>query len=373
MRKFITIIASVVLLLGSFLLAKYLIDNKQKPQASIGKIVKTVFTETVENTAIPILITTNGSLEAKNKIDIFSEVQGVLIQNKKEFKSGTYYKKGEILIQINSEEFYTNLQAEKSNLFNALTAIIPDIRLDFPDEAAKWEAYLANFDLNKPIDELPSINSDKEKFFISGRGIFNSYYNVKNLMVKLSKYTLRAPFDGVLTEALVNPGSLIRPGQKLGEFIDPTVYEISVSVKSEFHDLLEVGKTVELFNLEKTNSWIGKVIRINGKVDASTQTVNAFIEVKGDDLKEGQYLEVLLQAKEEPNAYEIPRNLLIDNSKLYIVKDSILSLVDVELIFEHKNSVVIKGLEQGSQLLSKPVPGAHNGMLVKIYSENLER
>lgn len=370
MRKYITIIAAIVLLIGSFFMAKFLIDNKNKPKATAEKIVKTVFTETVNNTSVPIIITANGSLEAKNKIELFSEVQGVLMQNPKEFRPGTYYKKGEVLIQINSEEFYANFQAQKSNLFNSLTAIMPDILLDFPEEAQKWQTYLANFDLNKSIEKLPEINSDKEKFFISGRGIFEAYYNVKNSEVKLNKYILRAPFNGILTEALVNPGSLVRPGQKLGEFIDPSVYEIGVNVKSEFRDLLQIGKKVTIHNLENTQSWEGKVTRINGKVDATTQTVKAFIEISGNNLKEGQYVEVLLQAKAVENAYEVPRNLLVENSKLYVVKDSVLDLIDINLIFEHKNSIVVKGLNQGDQLLSKPVPGAHQGMLVKIFSEN---
>ena len=168
---------------------------------------------------------------------------------------------------------------------------------------------------------------------------------------------------------MVNPGSLVRSGQKLGEFIAPTIYEIGVSVKSQFRDLLQVGKNVEVFNLEKTKSWAGKVVRINGKVDTATQTIKAFIEVKGKDLKEGQYLEVVLEAKSEENAFEVSRKLLIDNSKLYIVKDTVLDLIVVNVVFENKNSVVVKGLEEGTQLLSKLVPGAHAGMLVKIYNE----
>jgi len=32
--------------------------------------------------------------------------------------------------------------------------------------------------------------------------------------------------------------------------------------------------------------------------------------------------------------------------------------------------MVIKGLTNGSKLLSKPVPGAYNGMLVKVFNEN---
>ena len=247
---------------------------------------------------------------------------------------------------------------------------MPDIQLDYSSEYNKWKLYLEDFDIQKPIKALPKTNSDKEKFFISGRGIFSSYFTVKNLEVKFNKYTLKAPFSGILTEALVNPGTLIRSGQKLGEFIDPSVYEITVSVKSEFRNLLQIGKQVELTNLERKNSWVGKVVRINGKVDTSTQTIKAYIQVKGKELKDGQYLEVALQAKSEENAFEVSRNLLIDNSKLYVVKDSILDIVEINLVFENEKTVVVKGLTNGTQLLAKAVPGAYAGMLVKVFTEN---
>lgn len=370
MRKIILIILSFILVGGSIVLAKYLINNKKKPKPKTEKIVKTVYAETVNNSIIPLSITTNGNLVAKRKIDIYAEVQGVLENTPKEFKQGTSFYKGETILKINSDEFFANLQAQKSNLFNAITAIMPDIRLDYPNEYNKWQKYLQSFDINKTLQKLPITTSEKERFFISGRGIITSYYNVKNLDVKLNKYNLKAPFNGVITESLVNPGTLIRVGQKLGEFINPSVYEVGVSIKSEFRDLLKVGKQVELYNLEKTKTWIGKVIRINGKVDASTQTIKAFIQVSGKNLKEGQYLEVVLQAKAEENAFEVSRSLLIDNSKLYIIKDSILDLVDVNLIFENKNTIVVKGLANGTVLLSKSVPGSHVGMLVKVLTKN---
>lgn len=361
---------AVLLLVGAILLSKYLIDSKQKPKPKVEKIVKTVFTQTVINKLIPIVITANGNLVAKNKIELYSEVQGVLERTSKEFKAGTTYSKGETLVRINNDEFNANLQAQKSTLFNALTAIMPDIRMDFPENYEKWQNYLRNFDLNKPTQKLPETTSEKEKFFISGRGIYTTYYNVKNSEVKLSKYTLRAPFSGILTESLVNPGTLIRPGQKLGEFIDPSVYEMSVSVKSEFRDLLQVGKKVELYNLEKNKTWLGKVIRINGKVETSTQTIKAIIEVAGADLKEGQYLEVALSAKSEENSFEVSRNLLVSKTQLFVVKDSVLDIVTINTIFENQQTVVVKGLADGTQILAKPVPGAHVGMLVKVFKEN---
>ena len=369
MRKIISIVLGVLLLAGAVFLAKYLIDNKKKPKPTFDKIVKTVFVEEVENKEIPIIITTSGNLTAKHKIELYAEVQGVLKPSSKEFKAGTSYSKGESIIKINSDEFYANLQSQKSNFYNSLTSIMPDIRLDYPDEYQKWQAYLNSFDINKTTPELPTLNSDKEKFFISGRGINSAYYNVKNLEVKLGKYNLRAPYDGILTEALVTPGTLVRVGQKLGEFIDPSVYEMEVSVNAEFADLLKKGNTVKLQNLEKTKEYTGKVIRINGKVDATSQTIKAYIQVAHPDLREGTYLEANLSARSEKEAIEVSRKLLIDNKQMFVVRDSILDLIDVNPVYFSAESAVIKGVENGTLILSKPTPGAYQGMQVKIFED----
>ncbi|MBT8393850.1 MAG: HlyD family efflux transporter periplasmic adaptor subunit [Bacteroidia bacterium] len=369
MRKIVSIALGVLLLVGALFIAKYLIDNKKKPKPQFDKIVKTVFVEEVENKDIPIIITTSGNLTAKNKIDLFSEVQGLLKPSSKEFKAGTIYSKGENLISINSDEFYANLTSQKSNFYNSLTSIMPDIRLDYPDEFQKWQTYLNSVDIYKPIPKLPVMNTDKEKFFISGRGINTAYYNVKNLEVRLSKYNLKAPYNGILTEALVTPGSLVRSGQKLGEFIDPSVYEMEVSVNAEFADLLKKGNTVKLHNLEKTKEYVGKVIRINGKVDATSQTIKAYIKVAHKDLREGTYLEADLTARSESNAIEVSRKLLVDNKQMFVVRDSILDLIDVEPVYFSSESAVIKGIKDGTMLLSKPTPGVYDGMQVKIFED----
>ena len=369
MRKYLSIALGILLLVGAVFVAKSLIDNKKKPKPKFDKIVKTVFVEEVENKDIPIVITTSGNLTAKHKIDLFAEVQGVLKIATKDFKAGTSYSRGENIIRINSDEFYANLQSQKSNFYNSITSIMPDIRLDYPNEFEKWQAYLNNYDINKTTPKLPVMNTDKEKYFISGRGINTSYYNVKNLEVKLGKYNLRAPFNGILTEALVTPGSLVRAGQKLGEFIDPSVYEMEVSVNAEFADLLKKGNTVKLHNLEKTKEYTGKVIRINGKVDATSQTIKAYIQLAHRDLREGTYLEADLSARSESNAIEVSRKLLVDNKQMYIVRDSILDLIDVNPVYFSAESAVVKGLKNGTIMLSKPTPGAYQGMQVKIYEE----
>lgn len=369
MRKYINIFLGIVLIAIAFWLVNVMILKNKRPDRPPMKIVKTVFIDTVQNSTIPIMIRANGTLVAKNRIDIYSEVQGVLQRTSKEFRPGNSYSKGEVILKIQSDEHYANLQAQKSNLYNSITSIMPDIRLDYPEEYAKWEAYLQKFDFDKITPPLPETNSEQEKFFISGRNIYTTYYNVKNMEVRQSKYTIRAPYKGILTQALVNPGSLIRQGQKLGEFIDPSLYEMEVAINAKYSDLLQIGNTVEVASLDSGLTWNGKIVRVNASVDQTTQTVTAYIELRGKDLKEGIYLEAHLMAKAEENAFELPRKLLIDNESIYVLKDSIIDLVRVNPIYYTDETVVIKGLEDGTPMVSRVVPGAYPGMVVQVFKE----
>ncbi|MGB5263817.1 MAG: HlyD family efflux transporter periplasmic adaptor subunit [Lutimonas sp.] len=366
MRKSISIVIGILLLLLTYFGVKYMISSNQKPTLPPKINVNSVFVQTVENKDVAIQISASGNIVAKNKIELYSEVQGVLVPLNKEFKPGTSYQKGETILKIDNQEHLANLQAQKSNLFNSIASIMPDLRLDYPNEFQKWEQYLNLFDFDKSTPPLPETNSDKEKFFISGRNIYTTYYNVKNLEVRLSKYAIRAPFNGILTEALVNQGTLIRQGQKLGEFIDPSNYEMEIAINANYKDLMQVGKTVDLHDLEKTKSWQGKVVRINGKIDQASQTLKVFIQVAGEGLKEGMYLEADLQAKTEQNAFEISRKLLVNNENVYQVKDTVLMLTPVRTVYFSDQTAVIKGLENGTKILSKPVPGAYDGMVVKV-------
>ena len=366
MKKYISIIIGVILIVASVALAILFIQSKTKKKPKPVKAEKVVSVEKVKNGDVPIIITASGSLNAKNKIEIYSEVQGVLNPSNKEFKPGTYFKKGETLLSINSEELFQNLLSLRSNLLNASISMMSDFKIEFPKEYEKWQNYLSEFDLNKTTNELPKVNSDKEKYFLSLRNIFTSYYNVKNLETRLEKYLIKAPFNGILTEAFVTNGTLIRQSQKLGEFIAPNVYELGISVNAKYMEFLKVGHEVSVTNLKNTKKWNGKVIRINGKIDLTSQTVKVFVLLKGEGLKEGIFLDASLNATSEKNAVEVSRKLIVNNSEIFVVQDSTLQLQQITPVYFSEKSVVVKGLEDGTTILSKPVPGAYSGMKIKI-------
>ncbi|WP_430908193.1 efflux RND transporter periplasmic adaptor subunit [Maribacter sp. 2-571] len=369
MRKIILSVIAILVLVGGYFGAKKIIASKKSFKPRAEKVVKTVFASVVKNETVKIVVPANGNLQAKRRVALFSEVQGVFRGSNKLFKTGTAYNRGETIIRIDAAEYTANVQSAKSNLYNQLTSIMPDLRLDYPDIFPKWETYLNSFDLNKSTPELPELVTEKEKFFITGRGILTSYYNVKNLEQRLSKYRISAPFKGVLTEALVTEGTLVRSGQKLGEFINTDAYELEVAISKTFSDLLTIGKRVALSSLDDSKTYEGKVVRINGNVDQATQTIKAFIEVKDKNLKEGMYLEARLDAKEETNAIEIDRNLLLESNQIFVVRDSILDLIDVRPVYFSDKKVVVKNVPDGTTIMAKPLIGAYTGMAVKVFKE----
>lgn len=369
MRKFISIFIGLLILIGAGAFAYYLIDSNKKEKPPVQKIVKTVFVDTVQNKTIPIQLPANGTLIAKNRIELFSEVQGVFQYSAKEFRPGQTYNRGQVLLKLNAQEYTASVQSAKSELYNQIAAIMPDLRLDYPEVFPKWEKYLNNYDLNKTTPKLPEISNSKERYFITGRGILSTYYNVKNLEERLIKYTIVAPFKGVLTEAVVTKGALVRQGQKLGEFIDPSVYELEVSIAKEYSDLLKEGEKVSLTDLKGQKKYTGKVSRINASIDQNTQSIRVYIEVKNEILKEGMYLEAQLEAKQVENAISIDRKLLVDQTQLYIVRENVLDLVEINPVYTSETKAVVKGLENGTKYIKKPVPGAYAGMPVKIFQD----
>ncbi len=367
MRKTILSILGILIIVASFFLAKQIINSKTRPRAKVEKVVKTVFTETVSNGTVPIVVPANGNLRAKRRVELYAEVQGVFQKGNKLFKAGQPYRKGETIIKIDASEYYASVQSAKSNLYNLITSIMPDLRLDYPEVFPKWQAYLSGFDLNRTTPPLPEMTTEKEKFFISGRGIITNYYNVKNQEQRLRKYSISAPFNGILTEALVTEGTLVRSGQKLGEFINTDTYELEVSISKTYSDLLKINEHVDLVSLDRSKTYTGVVSRINGNIDLTTQTIKAFIEVSDPDLKEGMYLEANLNAKQETEAIEIDRNLLLENNQIFVVRDSLLDLIDVRPVYFSDKKVVLKDVPDGISILTKPVVGAFDGMLVKKY------
>ncbi|KAA3659092.1 MAG: HlyD family efflux transporter periplasmic adaptor subunit [Calditrichaeota bacterium] len=351
-RKTSLMITAGILIIG-FLISSVLSNQKESLQRNtIPENKKEIRTIKIENEDMNAHISTSGRLTAYNKIEIYAEVSGVLEKNSIRFKEGNTFKKGERLVQIDDQVYRNNLLAQKSSLLNLLTLLLPDLKIDFPGELEKWENYLADFDLNKNLRPLPEASSDQEKYYIASRNIFNLYYTAKSMEATLEKYTIRAPYAGVVTESNLNPGTLVRAGQKLGEYTNTSIYELQVAVGVIDVNYLQTGMHVNLISEDIPGNYSGKIVRINKTIDQATQTINVFIHTSNDRLKEGLYMTANFDVLGEKNVVEIPRSGLTKDREVYVVVDSnAIAIKKVDIIKNTNDNVVVKGLKDGDFIL----------------------
>lgn len=363
------IIAFIIVIIGGIAFV-YISGLKQPPRQAPKKSLVMVPYFTIQNSSIPLVVSGSGQVRAKNRIDLFSEVNGVLLRQEKDFRAGMSFKKGDILVSIDDTEQLANLYAQRSEFQNLITSLIPDIKLEFPEEAQKWDDYLNSIEITRPVPAIPATLSDKEKYFVTGRKVYTTFYNIQNLEARLQKYRLIAPFDGVVTESLINPGALVRSGQKLGSFSNTGLLEIEVAIPAADIAYLKTGNTAHLHLKGQNSTWEGIVSRINPAIDLNTQTVSVFIESTDEGLREGMFITADIQCGDLNDVVEIPRNLLVNNEWVYFIqKDSTLQRLDINPIRFQENTVIADKLQNGTKILAKNISGSFIGMKIIPVSE----
>jgi multidrug efflux pump subunit AcrA (membrane-fusion protein) len=365
-REIIIVAAAALLLLIFFYLSGALSKRQDPPKKEIPKAIKPVEIFLAENRSIQTKVPLYGRLIAYEKIELFAEVSGMLVEMGKSFRPGMRFQKGEVLFKIDDKEAKFNLQAQRAALLSSLTQILPDIKIEYPESLTQWEEYRANYSLEQELKPLPTPKSAKEKDYISLKNIYNQYYNIKSLEERLSKYTLYAPFACEITEAMINTGSYIRAGQKLATLMNTAVYEMEASVPLKDLSSVKLGDRVSLKSEDISGTWIGSIARISSSIDNKTQTVKVYIQVSGSNLRENLYLSGEIEANIQAQVIEVSRTLLVENEKIFTVPDSSLQLLPVQVVKIGANTVLLRGVPDGTRLLKENFPGAFEGMPVRI-------
>ena len=366
MKKTLQIPIGIAIILFALGVKKLMENSKKTPEKKTEKTIKSVTTIKVINSTLPIQIQSTGSILAKERAVLYSEVQGVFQQTSKPFKPGVRYGSGQALIHINNAEFSASVKSQRINFKSLIIGTLADIQFDYPNKLTVWENYANSISPDNSLPTLPKSDNENFSNYISGKSILTTYYSIKNLETRLAKYTITAPFSGVLVSANITPGTLVSPGQKLGEFIKTGVYELELNVNASMTDFLKVGKKVALFNTDHSNTYQGTVSRVNSQIDRASQTVQLFVEVRSNDLSEGEYLEADINAQNVTNVFELNRSLIVGKNSVFLVKDSMLVKQQILIIHSNENTLIIKGLKDSSELISLPVPGGYEGMKVAV-------
>jgi multidrug efflux pump subunit AcrA (membrane-fusion protein) len=365
-KKVIAIGISLLIILMAFLVVKALPSGDNEPISS--REIKSTLVEVIYPKTGDVIyqLSSTGKIVATERFEIFAQADGQLLPLTRKFKEGQNYRQGETLLAIDAEEFRMTLIAQKSEFITSVTSVLPDLKSDYPNDYSIWRDYVVSLNIKHTLPDLPIVIDGQLKFFLAGKGIYTRYYQIQSLQEKLAKYTIKAPFNGVVISSRVEAGKAVRPGTEMGIFINPAQYELEVTLPLHAVNRLELGATAQLTSSEIPGVWQGKVVRIGGDIDEQSQNIKVFISTQGKGLKEGMFLTADIELRPFEKALSVPRKMVSNGNKIFIVEEDTLRLVKVNVLSKQGDEAIVEGLSEDVAILSTVIKSAYDGMPVRI-------
>ena len=303
----------------------------------------------------------DGRVRAYEQIDIASEVSGRLQNTEKKWRDGMFFKEGELLFEVDSEDERFNLFAQRSSLLNAITLIMPDLKFDYPEAFQKWKNYLDAFNVERTTPPLPSISSDQEKYYVAGKNIYNLYYAIKSAEKTLKDYQIYAPFSGTFLTVSAYPGTVVSPGSALGRLMNTNRFELSTPINSNDYKLIKRGQKVKLYSDDLGLTYNGTISRISTQIDQSTQSIPVFISVTGRELRDGMYLRGELSGSTLNSVSALPLSSIADQNQIYILQDSTILSKPIEIVLRSDDEVYVRGVSPQDEIITEGLNGLSPG------------
>jgi multidrug efflux pump subunit AcrA (membrane-fusion protein) len=339
------------------------------PKTPATPLVKIVDIQVADLRDIKSEIKGLGRLTSALPLVLYSEVSGTVMEGTVPFQPAQFFRKGDLILKIDDRQIQLDIKSAKSDFLNALSSVLPEIKVDFPKEFQVWESYFNQCDVNRPLPVLPKTENQKIKLYLSRFNVYKLYYSVRNLEIRLEKHFFYAPFAGSITSADFRIGSIVRNGSRLGEVINLDNLEVEIPVPAEDIEWIDKNKPVGLESAELGKKWQGKIVRIGNSIDPNTQSVSVFVKLMENsksEIFEGIFLEAHIPGKMVERAILIPRKVLYQDNYLYCIKNGRLDYREVKIARRQTDSVIItEGIADGDTIVTDVLQGVASGMLAK--------
>ncbi len=369
-RQWIIIIAMIFILITSYGLMKFLIAQKpelaERPPRINERWVKA---EPVAYNAVLSPFEAKGRLVSTAEVELVAEASGRIEAGDVPLKTGQSFKKGEVLFTIYKDEAELALKARKSRFMNTVANLLPDIRVDYPRYESRFKSFFNQIDLESPLPPLPAFDSEPLKIFLASRNILADYYAVLQAELKLSRHSITAPFDGVLSAVHLEVGAYTNVGGRIGKMMATHSLEVDVAVENANAKWIAPGDPVVLKSIDRNQTWQGSVVRVSEFVDPATQSRSVFVHVplKGQaSLYAGEYLAAIFRGATVRNVMQIPRNALFNYNEVFTIHDGLLKIEEVDVVKVTQTQALIRGLEPEIYIVMQPLINVAENTAVKI-------
>jgi len=307
-----------------------------------------------------------GTLTTTQPLQLISEVNGILERGGIPFQAGRSFKKGDLLIKVDERQAELNVKSLKSDFLNAMAAVLPEIKIDFPDRFQRWQNYFNSVRFDQELPPMPEVDDQKLKLYLARFNIYKLYYAIRQAEINLEKHFFYAPFNGTIQSADLHIGSAARNGSRLGTILNLEKMEVRIPIPVNQLAFVDRERPVKLRSAETGQSWQGQLSRISQSIDERTQSIDAFIEIdtpRAEGLYEGIFLNAGIPVRPITGSSEVPRYALYDDNKVYLIRDGKLFYQEVDIAIRLTNSAIVNGgLSNGDTLVTELLQGVAPGM-----------
>lgn len=342
-----------------------------------------VFYTEVSSEPRNLFVYTQGEVQPRTDISLTAQVGGKVVRVADNFIDGGTIRKGDMLVQIEREDYRLAVTQAEARVAQALQAL----RLEEAEaELARqdWED-LGGLESGAEPSALtlrqPQLNQAKANYEAA-------LADLRNAKLALSRTTIRAPFDGRIRRNNVDTGQFISPGTPVAEIFSTDIAEIRLPLTDT--DLAKLGLPLAFTASEdnpgprvelsatvagQTRNWTGRITRTDAAIDPRTRQIAAIAEVadpygagsdNGFPLAMGLYVNAAIEGQSLPRAFVLPASALQTEDDVFVVRDDNTIEMREILIAATTNDglIVIDGLTDGDRVLLARLPGATDGFEV---------
>lgn len=317
--------------------------------------------------------------EAVESVEIRARVNGIL--ERQAFKDGAEVKKGDLLFVIDQKPYSAVLAQAKANVQQARAA-----HLNSRQTLSRFKQLIASYTVTQQaLDAAVAREQADAASVLAGEA------QVQQAQLNLDYTTIRSPRDGMVSRALVKPGSLVVASNTLLTTLysqDPIYVGFTISEQK----LAELQKQYNLRDINTSPEFKLKLIdgsdyKYSGKlnfVDAAVDPRNGTLPVRvvvpnpGGALRPGQFMRVIVPGKENPNAILVPQKAVQEiqgKRSVYVVgPDNKVTSRDITANKRFGNNwVVEQGLKPNETVIVEGIAKVQPGAVVKAVPASAEQ
>ena len=348
--QIVVFLVAVVLLISLVFYIKAAIKARANMPAPVKEEVvqhPDVSVTTVSTASYNSQIIGYGSVSPHFELTLTARVAGQVKDISGTFETGKLVKKGEVIVRLDDTEYEDALAQAQKDLSDAKLTLLEEEREALQAKAEWKSSGLTGEPASKLVFHGPQVAAAKA-------AVTAARAAVETAKADLSYTRITVPFDALVVERSVAPGSYLQAGSTIATLYSTDRAEITVSLSaaqwSGLPDMatLNSGKwPVTLTHAQTGNQWSGYILRASRQADENSrqQSVVVALDLPLDSdtpLLFGAFVTVNIQGPAMSGLWELPGSAFSQKGEIWYVKqDNTLASFTTEPVFSHGESIYV--------------------------------